>query len=266
MIDRIEHIGDATLYLGDCRKILPTLGKVDAVVTDPPYGVGLGSHLAMRDRRSNHVLVKDGYESYDDTEENFCKIVAPIIQLALKISKRGLVFCASQNAWLLPRADYIGGIYIPAAQGRNKWGFSSFQHALLYGRAPALQFGAKATGISSCEAAEKNGHPCPKPMGWMKWALNLATLQDETVLDPFMGSGTTGVACVRLGRKFIGIEIESKYFDIACRRIEEAQRQGRLFDEPKRKPEQIEMPLNLHRSLRGSAVGRDLSLTPSRVP
>ena len=86
------------------------------------------------------------------------------------------------------------------------------------------------TGFQSTEAAEKNGHPCPKPIGQMKWLVHrVSPFGDETVLDPFAGSGTTGVACMNLGRKFIGIEIEPKYFDISCERITNAQRQDRLF-------------------------------------
>lgn len=236
---REEQIGDCRLILGDCREVLPTLSGIDALISDPPYGVNLGNHGGALDGRSAHVLVKRGYENFDDTEYNFETIVVPAITAALEISKRGLVFCAGQNVWLYPRADYLGGVYIPAAQGRNKWGFSSFQHCLLYGRAPALQFGAKATGIASSATSENCGHPCPKPIPWMVWAVNLASLSGETVLDPFMGSGTTGVVCAQLGRKFIGIEIEPKYFDIACRRIEQAYRQGDLIRDIYEKPKQI---------------------------
>ena len=225
---RKEVIGNATLYLGDCIEILPHLPKVDAVITDPPYGVNLGNHRGANDRRPN-VLQKNGYESYDDTPENFSSVVAPAIRDALAIAKRGAVFMAGKSIWMLPQADAIGGIYLPSAMGRNSWGFASFQHCLFYGSAPDLNLGAKATAIYSTETAVKNGHPCPKPLGWMIWVTTLASRKDESILDPFMGSGTTGVACMNLGRKFIGIEIEPQYFDIACERIENAQRQGRIF-------------------------------------
>lgn len=222
-------IGNATLYLGDCLEILPTLGKVDAVVTDPPYGVGLGEHLAAKDRRTDRVLVKDGYASYEDTPTNFRNTVVPAITNAIRWFGRGLVFAVPPQAWQLPAPDAMGGVYLPAACGRNKWGWSSMSHCLLYGRAPALERGARATAMHSTDAAEKNGHPCPKPVSWMMWAVQLASIDDETVLDPFMGSGTTGVACAKLGRKFIGIEIEPKYFDIACKRIEQAYAQPDMF-------------------------------------
>lgn len=237
-------IGDTTLYCGDCREILRTLEHVDALITDPPYGINLGSHLAVKDGRRDHVLVKAGYDSYDDTEENLVATVIPAIRVALTKASRGLVFCAGSNIWHFPRADLVGGVYLPAAQGRNKWGFMSFWPCLLYGRAADLHLGAKATAYRSTAAAEKSEHPCPKPLNWMKWAVDLASRYREVVLDPFMGSGTTGVACSQLGRRFVGIEIEAKYFDMACRRIEEAQRQGQLFDGRRDRPAAQQFELN----------------------
>lgn len=235
-------IGPHELWLGDCREILPTLGKVDAVVTDPPYGVDLGKHLGAKDRRVSRVLVKNGYASYDDTAENFQSIVVPAIIVALAMSSRGLVFTAAKSAWHLPQPDAIGGIYMPSGCGRNKWGFATLAHCLLYGQAPDLNLGAKSTAMWSADTSEKNGHPCPKPISWMRWAVSLASRDGELVLDPFMGSGTTGVACQKLGRRFIGIEIEPKYFDIACRRIEQAMAQPDLFIEtPQPKPEQLSL-------------------------
>jgi site-specific DNA-methyltransferase (adenine-specific) len=230
MTGRVEHLAEGvTLYLGDCREILPTLGKVDAVVTDPPYGVNLGD---QPDRRGDHILVKDRYASYEDTPENFSRIVVPAVTSALAIATRGMVYVSASTAWMLPPPSGIGGVYLPSAQGRFIWGFRSFAPCLLYGRAPSLNLGSRATAIESTDTAEKNGHPCPKPLSWMKWSVALASDRDETILDPFMGSGTTGVAAVKLGRKFIGIEIEPKYFDIACRRIADALARPDLFIEP----------------------------------
>lgn len=238
-----ETIADGVvLHLGDCREIMTDIGPVDVVITDPPYGLNLGSHLASKDRRADRVLVKDGYASYDDTPENYREIVVPAVKSSLEktISGRGLVFGVPPAVWGLPPPTAMGGIYLPAARGRNTWGFSSFVHALLYGRAPDLHLGAKHTAIESVAAAEKNGHPCPKPISWMKWAVDLASTYGETILDPFMGSGTTGVAAWMLGRKFIGIEIEQKYFDIACRRISDATRQRDMFiKQPK--PKQLKI-------------------------
>ena len=235
---RVETIADGiVLYLGDCREILPTLGPVDALVTDPPYGVNLGD---QPDRRGDHILVKDRYASYEDTPENFSIVVVPAIQSALDIATRGLVYVSASTAWMLPQPSGIGGVYLPSAQGRFIWGFRSFAPCLLYGRAPSLNLGSRATAIESTDVAEKNGHPCPKPLSWMKWSVALATDPAETILDPFMGSGTTGVAAVNLGRQFIGIEIDPTYFDIACKRIEQATKQIDLFI---KKPKPVQLGL-----------------------
>jgi DNA modification methylase len=237
-MSRVEHIGDATLYLGDCREILPTLGKVDAVVTDPPYGINLGAG----DRRGgSHGLAKSAYHGYEDTLENFRRVIVPAIRLALAHAERGAVFC-TLNLHELPKPDAIGGVYVPAATGRHCWGYASLQPVGFYGVAPDLNKGPRPSAIRSSEIAEDNGHPCPKPLGWMTWLVSHVSRAGEVIFDPFMGSGTTGVAAVKLGRKFIGIEIEPKYFEIACSRIDEATRQGDMFrDAPKPKPVQEAM-------------------------
>lgn len=222
---RKEVIGDATLYLGDCLEILPTLPKVDAVITDPPYGVGLGGTAGAG---NGHGLKIAAYESFDDSYENFVSSIVPRLNASLDLCSRACVF-SGPHIHEQRKPDAIGGVYCPSANGRHKWGFKSFLPALLYGGAPDLHKGSKHTAIRSSEVSDDNPHPCPKPTGWMVWAVDLASRKGESILDPFMGSGTTGVACMNLGRKFIGIEIEPKYFDIACERIENAQRQQRMF-------------------------------------
>jgi site-specific DNA-methyltransferase (adenine-specific)/modification methylase len=225
-----------TLYLGDCREILPIIGRVDVLVTDPPYGLELGSSTDKRGGR--HTLAKDGYASYDDTLENFKTIIVPAITTSLDLASRGAVF-SNHNLHELPKPAAIGGVYLPAAQGRHCWGFNSFSPVAFYGVAPGLNNGSRPSAIASTAAAEENGHPCPKPIGWMRWLVGHASADGEIVLDPFMGSGTTGVACVSLGRRFVGIEIDPHYFDIACRRIDDAAKQRDLFIEtPRAKPVQ----------------------------
>lgn len=233
---RVETIGDATLYLGDCREILPTLGKVDAVVTDPPYGV---LSAGRDDRGGAHGLAIATYESYEDTYENFVSQIVPSLNAAMDIARRAAVF-SGPHIHEQRKPDAIGGVYVPAAAGRHQWGYKNLLPVLFYGTAPSLNLGARwPTAIKSVEAALVDiDHPCPKPDGWMSWLVSLASDIRETVLDPFMGSGTTGVACAKLSRKFVGIEIEPKYFDIACRRIEETWKQPRLFEEPPQKPKQ----------------------------
>jgi site-specific DNA-methyltransferase (adenine-specific) len=230
LMSEVVTIGDATLYHGDASTIVRTamMPAVDAFVTDPPYGVNLGRHRAAEDDRTR-VLTKAGYESYDDTLENLRAVVVPVVAELVARVGRGIVFCADKNIWEFPRAVTVGAVYMPAGCGRNQWGFANLAHCLMYGGAPDLHRGARATALLSTETSVANGHPCPKPEGWMRWVVNLASRAGESVLDPFMGSGTTGVACAQLGRKFIGIEIERKYFDIACERIDNAYRQQRMF-------------------------------------
>lgn len=212
-----DHKG-ITIYHGDCRDVLPHV-TADALVTDPPYGVNLGDHLAAKDGRRDRVLVKGRYASYEDTHENLLAIVVPAIADALKIVRRGLVFCAGTKIGAFPEPDAIGGVYLPSGRGRSSWGFTGLALCMLYGQAPALEKGAKPTVLRSTERADKNGHPCPKPIGWMRWAVSMASLDSETVIDPFMGSGTTLRAAKDLGRRAIGIEIEERYCEIAAKRL-----------------------------------------------
>ena len=233
-------IGNASLYLGDCLEILPTLPNVDAVITDPPYGINLGSTKGVG---CAHGLKLKAYESYNDTYENYIGQVVPALRIAISIAQRSAIFIGP-HIHEMPKFDALGGVYCSAASGRHQWGFKNFLPVLFYGTYPDLHLGAQyPTVIASNETAEKNGHPVPKPIGWMRWLISLCTRRGETVIDAFMGSGTTGVAASELGRSFIGIEREPKYFDIACRRIEEAQKQAALFphEEPAAKPTQMEI-------------------------
>ena len=235
-------IGDCTLIRGDCLAVLPTLakGSVDAVVTDPPYGVNLGKHGAANETRPQYQA-KRGYDSYDDTPENFDATVVPAIATAIGMARSGVVFCAGTMMWRLPVPAAVGGVYLPAGNGRCAWGFQNLSHALFYGSCPDLHLGAKHIVLRSTDGSEPSDHPCPKPTRWMVWAVDIASRRNDTILDPFMGSGTTGVACVRTGRKFIGIEIDKGYFDIACRRIERAYADMALFQPPPAKQVQTEM-------------------------
>lgn len=221
MVERVE-IGDAVLYHGDCLEILPTLPKVDAVVTDPPYGVDLGSD-------PTHVIGNRPYESFTDTPETIASVVVPAINIARSISARTVVTPGTRCAWLYEQPDELGAIYFPAGAGFSRWGFTCSQPILYYGKDPYMPKNKQPNSVQCTEISEKNGHPCPKPARLMQWLVNRSSVRGETVCDPFMGSGTTGVACANLGRKFIGIEIERKYFDIACERIAAAYAQGRLF-------------------------------------
>lgn len=208
------------LYHADCRDILPSLPKVDLVLTDPPYGVDLGNHDAASEKRPGW-LAKKGYDDYSDTPENFEAIVVPALVAAIRIVGRALVFSAGTQMWSLPRPAAVGAVYLPAGCGRCSWGFQSLAHFLLYGDCPNLNRGAKPIAFSSTERAERNGHPCPKPLSWMKWCVKFASEESDTIIDPFAGSGTTLRAAMDLGHKAIGIEISEKYCEIAARRLEQ---------------------------------------------
>lgn len=207
-----------TLYHGDCREALGGI-TADVLITDPPYGMNLGKHGGANDQRSRE-LRRGGYGIYEDTPENYVGIVAPAIVWALQIVKRGAVFAPAPSAWALPPPTSLGGVFIPAANGRSPWGFQNLAPVLFYGTAPLLNLGAKATMIrASGRAPVELGHPCPKPLEWMRWLVVLAAQGTDIVLDPFAGSGTTLRAAKDCGYRSIGIEIEERYCEIAARRL-----------------------------------------------
>ena len=222
---RTEHIGDATLYLGDCLEILPTLEGVDAVVTDPPYGISHASnHGASWERtqiRNDHdTTTRDSALSGFDNVAAFGTWKTPPIDG----TKAALV-------WDKGPAFGMGDLAFP-------WK-PSFELVYIRG---SLWRGRRDEGVLRGEVQvswESKGrvHPHQKPPGIVAMIIDKLP-HSATILDPFMGSGTTGVACANLGRKFIGIEIEPKYFDIACKRIADAYKQPRLFDDPKPEPQQ----------------------------
>lgn len=205
---REETIGRARLICADCRDVLPTLPKVDAVVTDPPYGIGFGAKHTKWSANRDVVLGEWDNEIPDvsgllDLSENV--IIWGGERFNLPVSRRWLT-------WVKPDAAPT---------------FASTEFAWTSWDKPARHFMQSISSVN----AERIGHPTQKPVRLMKWCLDFLPEDAVTILDPFMGSGTTGVAAVQMGRDFIGIEREPKYFDIACRRIEDAQRQSDLFIE-----------------------------------
>jgi DNA modification methylase len=223
-------IGDCTLYQGDCLEVMPTLGEVDAVVTDPPYGIGFN------------------YASYDDTEENLTRMI-PHIMRAVARSKRGVITPGNTNLHRYPAPSWVGAWTWDTTTACGFWGWSQWQPILLYGNdvAPGT---ASVNGTFKSDRIHFSGgsakidgeaggvHTCPKPLAFVERVIARFSLPEETILDPFMGSGTTGVACAKMGRKFIGIELQPNYFDIACKRIEDACAQPDMFVEPPAKPAQ----------------------------
>jgi site-specific DNA-methyltransferase (adenine-specific) len=201
------EIGNATLYLGDCMDILPTLDKVDAVITDPPYGLGTKLSGGSWGATQNNKEVLD----WDNK---------PVDNLAMTaVIGLGRV------------AVVWGGNYysLPPSRGWLSWqkidsppSMADFELAWTSMNKNSKLFSCANGGLI------RHGHPTQKPESLMRFCIHYCG-EVSTILDPFMGSGTTGVAAIQLGRKFIGIEREPKYFDIACQRIEQAVAQGQLF-------------------------------------
>lgn len=222
---RVETIGNCTLYLGDCLEILShvagvekTLGKFDACVTDPPYGIGEdGGRFRGRKGQNLRVLPKIDWDSETPSIDVF--------DLMLSCSDEQIIWGGNYFADKLPVSR--GWLYWQKLMGGD---FSDGELAWT-SRDRALR------EFTKCPKGQGAEHPTQKPVELMEWCLLLLG-RPPRVIDPFMGSGTTGVACASLGLKFTGIEREETYFNIACRRIEEAYRQPRLFAEPQPEPKQ----------------------------
>ena len=221
---RKEVIGDCELWLGDCREVLPTLNKVDAVVTDPPYGIGEAA--GKNKSRGNLAKSKDYGDDDWDNEPPSPETMA----LVRAAARWNIIFggnyydCPPSSCWLVwdklnGDSDFadceLAWTNLPKAVRRIRYLWN---------------------GMLRANGEERGDHPTQKPVGVMGWALRQLPTDAKTILDPFMGSGTTGVACVASGLKFIGIERETKYFEAACRRLSTEVSKPRLFAEPEPKP------------------------------
>jgi hypothetical protein len=200
-----------TIYHGDCREIVPSIA-FDSCLTDPPFGVKLGSRL-------NRGRQHDSYLSTDDAPEIVVPLVNAVLLMLMPRCNRIVMTPGQANMWKYPEPRHVGVFYYPSGAGMNCWGFTMWQPIFYYGNDPFISKGGLAESMSTTEAAEKNGHPCPKPIRCWRWLFNRAFLTHEIVVDPFMGSGTTLRAAKDLGRKAIGIEIEERYCEIAANRM-----------------------------------------------
>ena len=241
---RKEIIGDCTLYLGDCREWIETAPpslEVGALVTDPPYGVGFK------------------YESHDDRPEAYEGGYGRWLWSIIEACERHLEAGSPVFVWQAAKNTKHFGEWFP-----RDWRLFVAAKNFVQMRPTAMQYAydpvvswwtpgekpwsagtasrdfhvANTAPVIATPGNIEKGHPCPRPVDQVLHILEQWVRPKAVVLDPFMGSGTTGVACVKRGCAFIGIEREPTYFDIACRRIEEAYKQPRLFDEPAPKPVQ----------------------------
>jgi DNA modification methylase len=222
-------IGDCRLIHGDCREVLPGLPKHDLLLTDPPYGIGSdkGANTGGTDASGRYARRPKQYVgTWDDarpTADEFGAI--------LHACRVAVVWGGNYFSDLLPQ----GGRWMFWDKLNSMPSYSDGEIAWTnIGGVVVKKFTQCNNGLSSLRDGERH-HPTQKPVSLFAWCMSF-TLGAKTVLDPFMGSGTTGVACIQLGKSFTGIERERKYFDIACRRIERAQAQGKLLlpDAPQR--------------------------------
>lgn len=203
MIIREERIGGQRLILGDCRNVVPMLPKPDAIITDPPYGIGI--------TKSNRLAVSRGLggKSWDDEPADMDQLLA--------IGSQMIVW--GGNYFDLPPCR------APLVWDKNNAGrdFADFEMAWTN-----LDMVARRIVMRPMNMDGGKLHPTQKPVRVMEWCIGFLP-KATTILDPFMGSGTTLVACQRLGRYGTGIELDPEYFDIACRRVDEATRQPDMF-------------------------------------
>jgi len=243
-------IGDATLYLGDCRDVLPTLGKVDAVVTDPPYSVSVAGSAY----KSNGTRNLDFFAGDTDWSKMTDDVLSRAEECLKTLSPKASMYwwCGHRQFGRLVDLFELSGYSTrflvwqkecPAPAPPNS-GYQSGAELCVYAYPKGRTFNGNQVNNVLLNDSYRFGqpgkvdHPTQKPFGVITPLVYASTNKSDTVLDPFMGSGTTGVACAKLGRKFIGIEIEPKYFDIACRRIEKAYAQPDLFIERPSQPKQ----------------------------
>jgi site-specific DNA-methyltransferase (adenine-specific) len=218
--------GGVAIYLGDCRDIIPALpsDSVDLVLTDPPYGVGLVTKTSDY-RDSAHFDAGASLRAsvlYRDDPEYVRSLIGEVMPLVLGLCPRAMVFSGTRMMWAYPEPRAVGCVFTVNGAGQSPWGFQCMHPILYYGRDPYLEDG-KGSRPNSFRDEQPNiehfDHPCPKPLSWMRWAVSRASREGETILDPFMGVGTTLRAAKDLGRKAIGIELEERYAEQAARRL-----------------------------------------------
>lgn len=247
---RKEVIGDCTLYLGDCRDILPTLGRVDAVVTDPPYSARThAGHdvIAAHSRRDGADRSGLGYPALSEQD----------------VAELGSLFAGICSGWIVWMTDHTLAPFIDGSlkscgryvfpplpyhhPGRSVRisgdGPSSWTDWLIVSRTAAqIKWGTLRGGYVAGPGWDDKARMGGKPTRLMQLVVSDYSRSDDLVCDPFMGAGTTGIACLREGRKFLGIEIDPDAFELSCRRIEEAYKQPDMFiAAPEPKPVQSSM-------------------------
>lgn len=221
-IKREVVIGDCRLILGDCREVLPLLPTVDVCLTDPPYGIGEdGGRFRDRKGGGHRVLPKGNWDSQRPDDQTLSLILSAGADVIVWGGNYFADRFPASKGWLY-WDKLMGGDF---ADGELAW--TTLDRAL--------------RKFTLCNKMGGKQHPTQKPVELMRWCLGFVP-NAKSVIDPFMGSGTTGVACAKLGRSFIGIERHEPYFDIACERIGKAYAEPDMFvAAPTAKPVQSTM-------------------------
>ena len=204
---RDRQDGDGwTMYLGDCREVLPTLSGIDAVVTDPPYNVGIDYGPMTNDKM---------------TREQFIAWARQWFLPCRSLAKSVLIFGQARlpDYAMIEPWKWLLCWHKPAAMGRSPVGFNAWEPVALWG--DGSNAGQPDLFVATIQPYGDDFHPCPKPVRAMRGVLDRFP-ECQSILDPFAGSGTTGVACIETGRKFVGIEIDPGYFRVACNRLRSA--------------------------------------------
>jgi len=219
-----EIIGDCTLYLGDCMEVMLGINKVDAVVTDPPYGINENSKKTQSRQRKSGGKSKALADQRDYGVHDWDKYPIGKQHLDLMMACSGEQIIFGGNYFPLPPTSCW--LIWDKENGANDFADAEMAWTSLK---KAVRIKRYMWNGMIRKGDDVREHPTQKPVEVMEWCIDNLPKDTKIILDPFMGSGTTGVACAKMGRKFIGIELEEKYFDIAYKRIEEAYRQPDMF-------------------------------------
>jgi site-specific DNA-methyltransferase (adenine-specific) len=252
---RKETIGDCTLYLGDCLDVMPTLGKVDAVITDPPYSSGARTSASVVGRKGMSRGRKWATKPITNdrmTVTGFTWLIRHVASQSYMLLPDGGSFLSFIDWRQYPTIYAVVESVNFRVQTCAVWdkehmalgnGFRN-QHEFLVHAAkgvPNISDRGTPNVLRHTRVGQSDLHPTEKPVGLLEMIIPVVSERSHTILDPFMGSGTTGVACVKLGRKFIGIELDEGYFNIACERIRKAYDQPDMFVAPPARPVQEAM-------------------------
>ena len=237
MIDEIKN----RVICADRLDILRQLPDkcVDLVLTDPPYGVEGGHGGQLKDYRK-----ADYGKEFEDTPEYIKTICVQVIKESLRIAHTVVFTPGTRCLCYYPQPDEVGDFYAPASSRIGKFGFQNCNPIFYYGKYKNAGKGALHTSYVLTEAARKTSHPCPKPTKAWKWLLERCSNEGDIVLDPFFGSGTTGIVCVQTNRNYVGIEVNPMFVETANKDIACEYEKMELFNPPAKKTQESLFTIN----------------------